>query len=65
MKKLLLTLMLAIVSSSVMAEWVEISRNEDFGITVYADPANTRKSGNEVKMWVLVDYKSAQGNASK
>lgn len=44
-----------------MAEWVGISRNEDFGITVYADPATTRKSGNEVKMWVLVDYKTAQG----
>ncbi len=50
MKKLLLTLMLAIVSSSVMAEWVlyGFSNGSKKGIiiTVYADPAILIKSGN-------------------
>ncbi len=55
MKKLLLTLMLAVVSSSAMAEWVKVS--EDKLVTVYADPTTIRKLGNKVKMWVLVDYK--------
>ena len=55
MKKLLLTLVLAVVSSSAMAEWVKVS--EDKLVTVYADPTTIRKLGNKVKMWVLVDYK--------
>ena len=47
--------MLAVVSSSAMAEWVKVS--EDKLVTVYADPTTIRKLGNKVKMWVLVDYK--------
>ncbi len=50
MKKLLLTLMLAVVSSSVMAEWVlyGFSNGSKKGIiiTVYADPTTLIKSGN-------------------
>ena len=43
MKKLFLTLMLAVVSSSAMAEWVEVAvsekgAEEDF-MTAYADPS--------------------------
>ena len=58
MKKLLLTLMLAVVSSSAMAEWVEIGEIEDGDITVYADPTTIRKTGNKVKIWVLIDRKT-------
>jgi len=62
MKKLLLTLMLAVVSSSAMAEWVEVAGSaegteETEAVTAYADPDTIRKTGNRVKMWVLVDYK--------
>jgi len=64
MKKLLLTLMLAIVSSSVMAEWVlyGFSNGSKKGIiiTVYADPATLIKSGNMVKMLSIFDYNKAQ-----
>lgn len=64
MKKLLLTLMLAVVSSSVMAEWVlyGFSNGSKKGIiiTVYADPATLIKSGNTVKMWSIFDYNKAQ-----
>ncbi len=59
MKKLLLILMLAVVSSSAIAEWVEVTEGgeETETITAYADPDTIRKTGNRVKMWVLVDYK--------
>ena len=51
MKKLLLTLMLAVVSSSAMAKWVKVS--EDKLVTAYADPTTIRKNGDKVKMWAL------------
>ena len=57
MKKLLLILMLAVVSSSAMAEWVAIGISEDKYITYYADLATLQKKGDRVKMWSLIDYK--------
>ncbi len=62
MKKLLFVLILAVVSSSVMAEWVEIAgsaegTDETEVITVYADPETILKTGNRVKIWSLTDYK--------
>jgi hypothetical protein len=64
MKKLLLTLMLSIASSSAMAEWVYVTETkkeeEKAGaFTAYADPASIRKTGNRVKMWVMYDYYKA------
>ena len=59
MKKLLLTLMLAFVSGSAMAEWVEIGSNDFIGSTFYADTGTISKSSNKVKMWVMYDYKTA------
>jgi len=55
MKKLLLTLILAVMSSSAMAEWYRVGATEE-GVA-YADSDTIRKTGNRVKMWVLVDYK--------
>ncbi len=60
MKKLLLILML-IVSTSAMAEWVAIATAD--GIISYANPATIRKSGNKVKMWSLIDFNSVQEDA--
>jgi len=65
MKKLLLTLLLAVVSSTTMAEWVEVDTNYSVGLTAYADPVTIRKLGNIVKMWILYDYTMAQTNATK
>ena len=48
MKKLLLTLMLAVVSTSAMAEWVEVGTTDSH--LVYADPASIRKVGDIVKI---------------
>ena len=64
MKKLLLTLLLAVVSSSAMAEWVEVGSNDYyygfFEFTAYADPASIRKMGDIVKMRILMHYKPVE-----
>jgi hypothetical protein len=59
MNKLLLILML-VVSTSAMAEWVAIGETEEKDLTVYADPTTIRKTGNTVKMWSLDDHKMVQ-----
>jgi len=58
MKKLLLTLMLAVVSTSAMAEWVEVGTTDSY--LVYADPTSIRKVGDIVKMRTRVDYKPVE-----
>lgn len=62
MKKLFLTLILAIVSSNAIAEWVAVGTTA--GSTYYANPNTIRKSGNKVKMWTLIDYNSTQIGAT-
>ena len=57
MKKLLLTLMLAFMNTSAMAEWTEVEwTHEDGGLTLYVDYTTIRKVGNKVKMLSLVDF---------
>jgi hypothetical protein len=46
--------LLAIVSSSAVAEWVALDNADN--LTAYADPATIRKTGDIVKMWTLFDY---------
>jgi len=65
MHKAILMLLLAVVSSSAMAGWVEVDTSRRVGLTTYADPNTIRKSGNKVEMWVLYDYKTEQTNARK
>lgn len=61
MKKLLLTLILALVNTTVMAEWARVPGGEDAAFVVYTDSTTIRKAGNRVKMWDLRDYyKTAQ-----
>lgn len=57
MRKVLLMLLLAVVSSSAMAEWIKVGSNETG--TFYADPTSIIKSSNMVKMRTLHDYKTA------
>lgn len=56
MRKVILMLLLAVLSSSAMAEWVKVGANDKS--TIYADPATIRKEGNMVKMWRLKNYGS-------
>ncbi len=64
MYKAILMMLLAVVSSSAMAEWVYVTatgtKAEAEAFTAYADPATIRKTGNRVKMWSLYDYKMVQ-----
>ena len=55
--------MLAVVSSSVAAEWESATADDES--TYYVDRDTIRKSGNKVKIWELSDYKTAQGKAAK
>lgn len=58
MKKLLVTLMLALVSTNVLAEWTLVGTDEES--TVSIDMARTRKADNVVRMWILKDFKTVQ-----
>jgi hypothetical protein len=62
MSKIILMLLLAIVSSNAMADWVKITSihsQESPEIQIaYTDPATIHKNGNFVNMWVLVDHQS-------
>jgi hypothetical protein len=50
-------LMLAVVSSSAMAEWVKVGSNETD--TLYIDPS-IRWEDNTAKMWAMNDFKVPQ-----
>jgi hypothetical protein len=58
MKKLLLILVLAFVSSNAIAEWVRLGGGD--GTTFYYMPESIRISGDKTKVWVLYDYKSVK-----
>ena len=56
--KILIAALLAVFSTSVMAEWTAVgSADTD---TIYADLSTIRKSGDRVKMWALLDFKVIQ-----
>ncbi len=57
MRKVILMMVLAVVSNSAMAEWVNVGNNEN--LTVYVDPATIQRTGNMAKMWHLTDFKTA------
>ncbi|MDP2761779.1 MAG: hypothetical protein Q8O64_15555 [Sideroxyarcus sp.] len=58
MHKVILVMVLAVVSSSAMAEWVNVGSNEN--LAIYVDPATVQRVGNMAKMWHLTDFKRAK-----
>jgi hypothetical protein len=58
MKKAVLSLLLATMSTGAMAEWVQVYEGETSA--AYADLTTIRKMGKTVKMWDLVDMKQPQ-----
>ena len=58
MNKLLIAALLAVFSTSVLAEWTEVGGGDTY--ISYADLSTIRKSGDKVKMWHLFDYKVVQ-----
>lgn len=63
MRKAILMVFLAVVSSSAAAKLVEIGSDET--ITIYADPTTIRKVGNKVIMWEVGDFKTANKSGGK
>jgi hypothetical protein len=57
MHKAILTILLAVVSSSAAAEWVKVGA-EYKGATRYADPTTISRSGSKATMWDVMDYKT-------
>lgn len=62
MRKLILMILLAVVSSRAMAEWVMVGSSGG-DMTTYVSPATIHKDGNIVKMWYMHDFKSVQESA--
>ena len=59
MKKIL-TLLLLMVSTNVLAEWTRVTESADGDMTVYADSETIKRKGRKVKIWRLYDYKTVQ-----
>lgn len=57
MKKTILMLLLAAMSTGAMAEWVEVIRSTDGNSVYYIDPATIRKDGKFRRVWVIEDLK--------
>jgi hypothetical protein len=62
MRNAILTMLLAVVSSSAVAGWVVVGVHDTS--TLYADPATIRGAGNRVKMWALLDFKTTQQDST-
>lgn len=58
MHKAILMMLLAVVSSSASAAWVELGSN-DYS-TYYVDATSIRRDGDTVKMWSLLDFRKAR-----
>ncbi len=56
-------LVMAALGGSALAAWERVAAIDD-GSVVYADPATLQKSGETVNMWSLLDYKTAEKDAS-
>jgi len=56
-------MLLIVMSNNAVAEWVEVSKNSNMGIIVYADPKTIYKSDDQVEIWVLVDLDPAEGHS--
>ena len=60
--KLLIAALLAVFSTSVLAEWTKVGDTDTY--TNYVDLSTIRKLGNKVKMWNLYDLKVATSEAN-
>jgi hypothetical protein len=71
LRKIVLALILAVASGSAAAQWEQwfvprsnlsqwVAANTNGDITIYADVATIRRSGNSALMWDLTDMKSGR-----
>jgi hypothetical protein len=57
MKRLLATTLLSLACFAANAEWVVLGQSSS-GDRVYADPATKKRTGNFVRIWEILDYKT-------
>ena len=60
MRKAILMLLLAVVSSSAIAAWVKVGYNDTLIYFDYYVDSATSRDGSKVKMWDMKDFKTAQ-----
>jgi hypothetical protein len=71
MRKLILTILLTLASGSAAAQWEQwfvpksnlsewVAANTNGDVTIYADVATIRRTGNLAKMWDLTDMKTGR-----
>ena len=58
MWKSFLMAFLTVVSTSALAEWTKIEKNNSEGITRYVDVSTIQKNKNKVRMINLIDYQT-------
>lgn len=56
MRNTLLVMLLAVVSISAKAEWVDVISKDGGNINYYADRSSISKEGSMVKVWTLENY---------
>ena len=60
-RPLLITLLILLCSGPAYAEWVAVSVSESLGVhAAYVDRDTIRRTGDLVKMWSLLDFKTLQ-----
>jgi hypothetical protein len=60
MRRPILMILLALISSNAMAQWIQVDHNSEF--TTYANHSSIRKHGHFAKMMSMYDYKTVQTN---
>ncbi len=60
MKKILLTLILALIAHAVMADWSLVDESADGSTIVYADFDTIQKIDDNIEMWSLADFKTVK-----
>lgn len=63
MSRLLTLVVLLFLSTPAWTEWTQVGNAADAAFGTYVDLATIRKTGNTVKMWSLLDFKTAQRTA--
>lgn len=56
MKKILLTLIIALATNTVMADWTLVDKSADGSVIIYTDFDTIQKNGDKIKMWSLGDF---------
>jgi hypothetical protein len=65
MKRIILSLMVVLFSSSVAAEWTLVRNDGEQDVEIFVNKESIKKDGNLVTIWTLIDYKSPRSVGGK